>query len=322
MADGKTMESDRLQQAITLIKKGKREQARELILSEVKSNPENLTAWLWALEVAANEKEQRTILHRILTLDPTHKGALQFLKKLDQAPLNQDDPEEAAKPDDKSPQSPNQPVLSRLGALLRFVLDWLFSLPASCGFLALFLIILLGIFIYFRMNTSFFGLAGADFDKLVISNSYEKISSDEIYWEVQFEGTGESKYIGTVRYAAPIRIKEFSILTHDILVTTADFANPDIIDTNVIDHKFFWKSTSASSPNGSINLIHAIPANKEVYQIMLEIQKWDTVKITGREIYSVKAYQSDGTFLGTWQDMGCNTLLVESVSLLKADTDQ
>jgi hypothetical protein len=55
---------------------------------------------------------------------------------------------------------------------------------------------------------------------------------------------------------------------------------------------------------------------------MLEIQKWDTVKITGREIYSVKAYQSDGTFLGTWQDMGCNTLLVESVSLLKADTDQ
>lgn len=316
------MTSDRLQQAIELIKEGHKDQARDLIINEVKSNPSDLTAWLWALEVAANEKEQRTILHRILTLDPTHRGALQFLKKLDQAQPERTVVKKASTPDSNLSQSPDRQVISRLGALLRFVLDWLLSLPASCGFLALFFVALMGIFIYFRMNTSFFGLAGADFDNLVISNSYEKISSDETYWEVQFEGTGESKYIGTVRYAAPIRIKEFSILTHDILVTTADFANPDIVDTNVIDHKFFWKSTTVSAPNGSINLIHAVPANKEVYQVMLEIQKWDTVKITGREIYSVKAYQTDGTFLGTWQDMGCNTLLVESVSLLKADADQ
>jgi hypothetical protein len=315
------MTSKRLKQAIQLIKEGRKEQARKLILAEVRSNPADLTAWLWALEVAANSKEKRTILNRILSIDPHHQGALQYLKRLDQVqdPQSQPGRPAADRVDSSVQDDHNKP--SRISGLLRLGLDWIRSLPSSCGLLALFFLLLIGIFIYFRVNTSFFGLAGADFDNLVISNSYEKISSDDIYWEVQFEGTGESKYIGTVRYAAPIRIKEFSILTHDILVTTADFANPDIVDTSVVDHKFFWKSTEISAPTGTINLIHAIPANKDLYQTMLEIQKWDTVKITGREIYSIKAYQKDGTFLGTWQDMGCNTLLVESVSVLKADTN-
>lgn len=316
------MLSDRLKQAIQLIKEDQKGQARQLIISEVKINPSNLTAWLWALEVAENEKEKRTILHRILTIDPTHKGALQYLKNLDQNHSRGDGfkPDPPVSTHDPLRESEEKP--SRLGGLLRLVFDWITSLPASCGFLTLFFIILVGIFIYFRVNTSFFGLAGADFDSLVISNAYEKIESDDMHWEVQFEGTGESKYIGTVRYAAPIRIKEFAILTHDILVTTADFANPEIVDTNVVDHKFIWKSRNISAPSGSINLIHAIPANKEIYQTMLEIQKWDTVKITGREIYSVKSYQADGTFLGSWQDMGCNTLLVESVSVLKDESNQ
>jgi hypothetical protein len=316
------MLSDRLKQAIQLIKENHKDQARQLIISEVKNNPSNLTAWLWALEVAKNEKEKRTILDRILTIDPTHKGALQYLKKLGQT-RSQDNEVKAKQLNPKhDSQREGEEKPSRLGGLLRLVFDWAFSLPASCGFLTLFFLILIGIFIYFRVNTSFFGLAGADFDSLVISNAYEKIESNDMYWEVQFEGTGESKYIGTVRHAAPIRIKEFAILTHDILVTTGDFANPEIVDTNVVDHKFIWKSRNVSAPSGSINLIHAIPANKDIYQTMLEIQKWDTVKITGREIYSVKAYQPDGTFLGTWQDMGCNTLLVESVSVLKGDSNQ
>jgi hypothetical protein len=50
---------------------------------------------------------------------------------------------------------------------------------------------------------------------------------------------------------------------------------------------------------------------------MLDIHKWDTVLITGREIFRVKAFHSDGTFIGAWMDTGCNTLLVESVTILK-----
>jgi hypothetical protein len=308
----------RLKEAVESLRSGERAKARELILSEVKENPSNLPAWLWALEVAANNKEKRTILNRILSLDPNHQGALRYLKKLDQEsaavqpPAEAQDVEGTPVEPEKTGQQP-----SRTGGVFNFFTGWLSTLPPSCGFIVLFAVIVAGAYFYFTANTSFFGLVGTDFDKLVISNSYELITADDMYWEIQFEGIGESKYIGTVRHASPIRINEFRILTHDILVTTADFANPDVVETSVIDHKFFWKSLGTDSPNGSINLIHAIPANKAIYQQLLEIQKWDIVKITGREVYSVKAYKTDQTFLGTWLDNGCNTLLVDSVTVLK-----
>ena len=310
--------SARLKQAVVALREGDRLQARALILAELRDDPNNLTTWLWALEVAKSDKERRSILGKILSLDPTHAGALQYLKKIDQ------------ESGDKSERSSQRPSLDRdlrstepetekgqVVGLIRLFTDWITNLPISCGFFALFAVIVAVAFIYFRVNTSLYGLIGNDFDDLVVSNSYETISSGEMYWEVQFEGIGESKFIGTVRHVSPIRIEEFRILTHDILVTTADFSNPEIVDTNVIDHKFFWKSTQTSAPNGSINLIHAFPANKEIYQELLKIQNWDTVKITGREIYTVKAFQSDETFLGNWQDAGCNTLLIESVSIIK-----
>jgi len=307
----------RVKDAIQALRSNDKARARRLILKEVKENPSNLTTWLWALEVAANDKEKRTILAKILSLDPTHQGALQYLKKLDQE--SSKDPQAAVTrpPANRKGTDKSEGIISRPGGIIKFFLGWTTSLPPSCGFIVLFAIIVSVAFFYFRVNTSFFGLTGTDFDQLVISNSYELISAEDMYWEVQFEGIGESKYIGTVRHAAPIRINEFRILTHNILVTSADFANPDIVNTSVIDNKFFWKSTGTDSPNGSINLIHAIPSTKAIYQEMLKIQPWDIVKLTGREIYTVKAYQTDEVFLGTWLDTGCNTLLVESVTILK-----
>ena len=310
--------SVRLKQAIAALREGDKAQARTLILAELRDDPNNLTTWLWALEVANTEKEKRSILGKILTLDPSHKGALQYLKNLDRSAridtgASIHGPGAGRDPDSIEPEREK----GNVRGIVRLFVDWITNLPVSCGFIALFAVIVAVAFIYFRINTSLYGLIGNDFDDLVVSNSYEKISSGEMYWDVQFEGIGESKFIGTVRHVSPIRINEFRILTHDILVTTADFSNPDIVDTNVVDHKFFWKSTQANAPNGSINLIHAFPANKDIYQELLKIQNWDTVKITGREIYTIKAYQADESFLGTWQDAGCNTLLVESVSIIQ-----
>ncbi len=310
--------NQRLKDAIQALRSSNPAKARKLILAEIKENPSNLNAWLWALEVAANEKEKRTILRKILLLDPTHQGALRYLKKLDQeaAALPQSDTKEQSFSGKQKLSEDKKP--SRTGGIFKFFTD----LPPSCGFITIFAIIVTAAFLYFRVNTSFFGLVGADFDQLVISNSYELISADDMYWEVQFEGIGETKYIGTVRHAAPIRNNDFRILTHNVLVTTADFANPDLVDTSVLDNKFIWKSTGTDTPTGSINLIHAIPSTKAIYQELLKIQPWDIVKITGREIYSVKGYEADGNFLGTWVDAGCNTLLVNSVSILKPTEQQ
>ena len=308
--------NQQLQSAIKALKAGKLSQARKLILAEVKENPSNLTAWTWALEVADNEKEKRTILKRILSLDPNHKGALVYLEELDQVQGPKE--ESSSKPLKDEAASSEKPAKkpSRLGALLLLPFQLLASLPLSCGFVFLVAALAAGGYYYYRVNTSFFGLVGADFDKIIISNSYEKIESDDLYWEIQFEGQGKSKYIGTVRHVSPIRIKEFKILTHDILVTTADYSNPDLVETSVANHKYIWKPSSTEQLNGSINLIHAVPTNKAIYQLLLTIDEWDTVSITGREIYTVKSYNMDKTFLGTWIDTGCNTLLIDSVTVL------
>ncbi len=308
--------NQRLQSAIKALKAGKPSQARKLILAEVKENPSNLTAWTWSLEVAANEKEKRTILKRILSLDPNHKGAQVYLRKLDQIQKPAEASSSASLKDEAIPSEKPAKTPSRLGALLLLPFRLLASLPLSCGFIFLVAILAVGGYYYFQVNTSFFGLAGADFDNIIISNSYEKIESNDLYWEVQFEGQGKSKYIGTVRHVSPIRIKEFKILTHDILVTTADYSNPDLVETRVVNHKFTCKSIDTEPLNGSINLIHAIPANKAIYQLLLTIDDWDTVNITGREIYTIKSYEMDETFIGTWIDTGCNTLLVDSVTVL------
>ena len=309
--------NNRLQAAIQLIQEGNRDQARQLILSEVKENPSDLAAWTWALEVAVNDKEKRTILNRILSIDPTHQGAIRYLKKLDQTQGYKPEESSTTSLDDLARPDISTDQPSRMGGLLRLLFQWVVSLPPSCGFILLLILIVTGGFFYFRANTSFFGLIGTDFDSLVISNSYEKIASDDLYWEVQFEGQGHTKYIGTVRHVSPIRINEFKILTHDILVTTADFSNPELVDTSVVNHKFIWKSTNSEQPTGSINLIHAVPANKAIYQQLLTIDNWDVVNISGREIYTIKTFQLDDTFLGTWIDTGCNTLLIDSVTVLK-----
>ena len=306
----------RLQSAIKALKAGKHSQARKLILAEVKENPANLTAWTWALEVAANEKEKRTILKRILSLDPSHKGALVYLRKLDQTQRPEEESSSMSLIDEAAASEKPAKTPSRLVSLLLLPFRLLASLPLSCGFIFLIAVLAAGGYYYFQVNSSFFGLIGADFDNIIISNSYQKIESDEFYWEVQFEGQGKSKYIGTVRHVSPIRIKELKIFTHDILVTTADYSNPDLVETNVVNHKFIWKPANTEPLTGSINLIHAIPANKAIYQLLLTIDEWDTVSITGREIYTVKSYELDETFLGTWIDTGCNTLLIDSVTVL------
>jgi len=308
--------NQQLQSAIKALKAGKLSRARKLILAEVKENPSNLTAWTWALELAANEKEKRTILKRILSLDPNHKSALVYLKKLDQVQGPKEESSSKPLKDETTPSGKPAKKPSRLGALLLLPFQLLASLPLSCGFVFLIAALAAVGYYYLQVNTSFFGLVGADFDNLIISNSYEIIESDDLYWEVQFEGQGKSKYIGTVRHVSPIRIKEFKILTHDILVTTADYSNPDLVETSVANHKFEWESSSTEPLNGSINLLHAVPANKAIYQLLLTIDEWDTVSITGREIYTVKSYEMDETFLGTWIDTGCNTLLIDSVTVL------
>jgi hypothetical protein len=162
----------------------------------------------------------------------------------------------------------------------------------SYWFFILLALTLIGGFIYFRVNTDFFGLVGSDFDDLTISDTYDQVAADDVYWRITFEGGGRTEFSG-------------------------EYADPDVVSTSVFAHHFSWRSSSTAHPSGRINLLHTVPVNEEVYRQLLAIRAWDEVTITGREILVIKAYDRDGSFLGDWRDTGCNTLLVESVVIVE-----
>jgi hypothetical protein len=293
--------------AIAAIRKGDRIKGRELLYAILADEPRNLTAWSWACEIASNHEERVYCLQKMLEIDPNHKVARRYL-----AQLQADGPVAAE----------DMPVEKRkaresIAGVLFAPLSWLLQAsPTTLGIVALVLAILCGV-IYSRANTDFFGLAGLDFDTLTVSDSYERISTDGMYWTIGFQGAGTSEYIGTVRHVSPIREDGFRILTHDVLVTSGDYADPEIVDVSVLNHRFKWRSSGDKKPSGRINLLHTVPASEEIYRQLLEIRVWDEVVITGREIRVIKAYYEDGEYIGEWRDAGCNTLLVESVSIVK-----
>jgi hypothetical protein len=297
---------DRLSAAIAAIREGDRIRARELVYAILEDEPHNLNAWSWACEIASTHEERVYCLKQILEIDPSHKVARRYL-----AQLRADTPASFA--DDV--HVGKKKARGGIAGLLFAPVSWLPQVsPTTLGVVALVLAVLCGV-IYYRSKASIFGLAALDFDTLTISDSYERISADGMYWTVSFEGEGTSEFTGVVRHVSPIREDGMRILTHDVLVTSGDYADPEIVGVSVLNHRFNWWSSSTEKPSGRINLLHTVPASEEIYHQLLEIRAWDEVVITGREIRVIEAYYEDGEYIGDWRDSGCNTLLVESVTI-------
>jgi hypothetical protein len=298
---------DRLSVVIAVIRRGDRIRARELLYEILADDPRNLTAWSWACEIAVTHEERVYCLEKILEIDPSHKVARRYL-----AQLQADTPAFIA---DEAPAARKKARGSIMGLLFAPVSWLLQASPTALGIVALVLAILCGV-IYYRSNSDFFGLAALDFDALTISDSYERISTDGMYWTIDFEGGGTSEFTGVVRHISPIREDGMRILTHDVLVTSGDYADPEVVGASVLNHRFNWWSSSTDRPSGRINLLHTVPTSEEVYRQLLEIKAWDEVVVTGREIRVIKAYYEDGEYVGDWRDSGCNTLLVELISIV------
>ena len=128
---------------------------------------------------------------------------------------------------------------------------------------------------------------------------------------------GRPAFRGLVRHATPVRMGLFPLITHDILVTTGDYADPKLVNTsvNILLHRFTWWSLSSRQPGGTINLLHTVPLNQAVYQQLLKIRSGDLVVIAGREIDKIEAYELPANRdLGYWKDDGCNSIVVTGVT--------
>jgi hypothetical protein len=151
------------------------------------------------------------------------------------------------------------------------------------------------------------------FNNLNFSDGYSHISApDGRTWTVTFEYPLDSTFTGAVRHINHWYDASVPFMSHDILITTGDFASQKLVDVSVFDHKFFYHYKN-QPPNGTINLLHVFPATMDVFEQLQQIKNWNNVSIRGREILKIDLYDADGKSLGFFTDMGCNTILVTSV---------
>jgi len=159
--------------------------------------------------------------------------------------------------------------------------------------------------------------APVNFDQIMSSNGFHDVTLENgRAFDISYETSSKRDFSGLVRHTSAIHERTFAILTFDILVTSGEFANPDLVQTSVSNHHFSWRSSTNSDPAGSINLLHTVPINEEVNQALRSIRDGDIVIITGYDIYQIQGYDPEGVYIGFWQDTGCNTTLVTKVEIV------
>jgi hypothetical protein len=206
----------------------------------------------------------------------------------------------------------------------KYSLKEILFLPVGCALQMPFISVIafLGIFIF----CSFFSYKTLNFDPLHLwSRAFPdySLSSDLSSmkdergntWQISYEGIPSSTFIGLVRHISPDEEQMAPMLSYDILVTSGDYAQSDLVHTVVVNHMFTWRTTQGFKPTGKINLLHTVAKDMDTFKKLREIQNGDKVTINGIEIYRIDAFDKSGKYLGYWMDQGCNTLLVTSVDI-------
>jgi hypothetical protein len=217
--------------------------------------------------------------------------------------------------------SNNGPNPGCLAKILQASFQLLARIPLAAGLIILLLLGMLVFGAYYSLNSDFFGLATPPLDELVFSQGYQHVSApDHRQWSISFEYDRDSIFRGVVRHVSHWREEEIPFATHDILVTTGEFASQKRVHVSVMFHTFTYRYFKDPYPSGTINLLHIVPATPEIYRQLLEVREWNYVEISGREILRIERYDANGNFLSYWQDAGCNSILVDSVAILDPGT--
>ncbi len=185
------------------------------------------------------------------------------------------------------------------------------------GFLIILLIItavIIAIVNSDKIKAFFLSNRFSDFSTMQVTDGFHQVSiPNGNHWQINYEADHEVIFQGQVMNNYPIREKGFEIMTQDILVTSGDFSNPELVQTDVSDHHFMYRFLTDQLVVGTINLLHTLPMNEEINQQLQHIKPGDKVIIKGWEIYNLTGWDKEGNPLGTWQDAGCNTTLITQV---------
>lgn len=129
------MASEKVFEAIILIKSGDRGQARDLLVQAIKENPNNEDAWYAMAAIVGDIEKKMECLVRVLEINPKNDKAKRYLRKLirhqvDNPPLIQGVQAELKKVEVKPSK------IARIGLReIRFRDEWLFIAVVVCIFL-------------------------------------------------------------------------------------------------------------------------------------------------------------------------------------------
>jgi flagellar basal body-associated protein FliL len=97
--------SNKLKQAISLIKSGQKQKGRQLLSEILNAEPDNELAWLW-MSAAVSKDKRRYCLEKVLSINPHNQQAQQALAKVAQAEAKAAAPPPAPSPAPAKPSSP------------------------------------------------------------------------------------------------------------------------------------------------------------------------------------------------------------------------
>ncbi len=173
-----------------------------------------------------------------------------------------------------------------------------------------------GMILYYRTNTDFFGLVPSPVAQMQYSRTLDYIEdTDGTHWRITWERDTKTIFNGVVRQVVPNHNDLMKPLTHDVMIAWGDYADDDIVQASIINHFMIWKATT-NQLSGEIHLIHAIPANDDIYRLLMKVNSGDEVIITGREVLRLDQYTPEGTRTNNFVDDGCNTMVVTNVEFI------
>lgn len=176
--------------------------------------------------------------------------------------------------------------------------------------------------LYYSLNSDFLGLAAPPFSKITFSKDFTQASMpDGRSWKILYEKDMPSTFSGVAREVIHWREEQqIPFATHDILITNGEYSSPERVTARVHSHTVYYEWYTDKMPQGSINLLHIIPLNEEIYRQLLQIRRWNFITIKGREILRIESFDRLGTPSAYFQDAGCNSILVTSVEIVAQGT--
>lgn len=156
------------------------------------------------------------------------------------------------------------------------------------------LILLVAAYYYFKEPST---------DSIVKNMTVDKTNGSISYKKVVYNADwgGLKTYKGDIRYIGRAYDSAAPIITHDAVITTGDFSDPSLVYVSKITNgRMYWRAEK--QPQGTLIVLHFIPANKSVHDKLKRLKTGDKVSLFGREEIDSRITSSDNNLVGLGHD--------------------